>query len=120
MKSKYILSILVLLSMFSYPALSAGNDTGLPKNTGLYGDPFEFFKTLPSQVQYLIIFILTFALLIFVVMFFVNIFGSASMAHMGAVSGNVGMRNTGTYGIMYGIGVVILVIIAVALFLYLF
>ncbi len=120
MKLKNILIVcILLLSLLAYPAL-AGNETGLPKNTGLYGDPFEFFKTLPPQVKYLVTFVLTFALLAFVVMFFVNMFGSATLAHVGAVSGNVGMRNTGTYGVMYGIGVVILVIMAVALFLYLF
>ncbi len=111
---------IIVLLLLATPVLGADGTTGLPQDTGLYGDPFAFFKTLPAQVQYLVVFILTFAVLVFVVSFFLNVFGSGSKAQVGAVSGNVGMRNSGTSGIFYGIWILLAVIISVVLFLYLF
>lgn len=111
----------MVLLLLATPALGEVNGTtGLPQDTGLYGDPFAFFKTLPAQVQYLVVFILTFAVLVFVISFFLNVFGSGSKAQIGAVSGSVGMRNSGTSGIFYGIGILLAVIVSVVLFLYLF
>lgn len=88
---------------------------GLNETQGLFGDPMDFFASLPGDVQNWIVWIISFFAFVFLVVTILSFLGHGIGSGTSSLQKDGSGRNHHTMGIISGIFTVVLVLMALAM-----